>query len=245
MLQFIGRGGAFNVKEGNNAAYIKEGKKLFLIDCGGVIFSRLMQKGLLDEVEEVHVAITHRHSDHVGSLGDLILYCYNKKNVRAHVYSDDALLAQLLGLMGIEDRHYVRCGGGPVGTLDMTIRFIPCTHAALYRQADGTLDATPVEGAPNLFLCHSLLIDYKGTRIFYSGDTNKVDWETLRDVDLYYVDTTLSDYPGNSHYNIEAIYRDCCAVDPALPAKIWCMHLNADEIIHRAAALGFNVVAPA
>ena len=42
-LKFLGRGSAFNVKEGNTAAYYKEGDKMLLIDCGETVFSTIVK----------------------------------------------------------------------------------------------------------------------------------------------------------------------------------------------------------
>ena len=75
-LQFLGRGAAFNPKEGNNSAYVIENNQLFLIDCGESIFERIMENGLLDKIDGINVMITHTHSDHVGSLGTLTMYSY-------------------------------------------------------------------------------------------------------------------------------------------------------------------------
>ncbi len=50
-LKFLGRGAAFNPKEGNNSAYFIENNQLFLIDCGENIFERLVENGLLESVE--------------------------------------------------------------------------------------------------------------------------------------------------------------------------------------------------
>ena len=46
-LNFLGRGGAFNTKEGNNAAYFVENNELFLIDCGETVFESLNNGFLL------------------------------------------------------------------------------------------------------------------------------------------------------------------------------------------------------
>ena len=40
-LNFLGRGAAFNPKEGNTAAFIKEGDRLLLIDCGESVFRQI------------------------------------------------------------------------------------------------------------------------------------------------------------------------------------------------------------
>ena len=75
-LKFLGRGAAFNPKEGNNSAYFVENNQLFLIDCGESIFERLVESGLLESVESINLMITHTHSDHIGSLGSLAMYSF-------------------------------------------------------------------------------------------------------------------------------------------------------------------------
>ena len=75
-LFFLGRGAAFNPKEGNNSAYFVENNQLFLIDCGESIFERLVESGVLESVEAINLMITHTHSDHIGSLGSLAMYSF-------------------------------------------------------------------------------------------------------------------------------------------------------------------------
>ena len=75
-LKFLGRGSAFNVEEGNTSAYYKSKNDMLLIDCGSDVFKKIVKKHLLDNVYDLYIAITHSHPDHIGSLGDLIFYCY-------------------------------------------------------------------------------------------------------------------------------------------------------------------------
>ena len=35
-----------------------------------------MSHGVLDDVKDINVMITHTHSDHIGSLGSLVMYSY-------------------------------------------------------------------------------------------------------------------------------------------------------------------------
>ena len=107
MLKFLGRGSAFNTKEGNTSAYIKENDVLFLIDCGSNIFAKIIDINLLDNVKEVHVAITHTHPDHIGSLGDLIFYCYYILNIKVNIITPNKTIIDLLELMGIEKNLYL------------------------------------------------------------------------------------------------------------------------------------------
>ena len=75
-LLFLGRGAAFNPSEGNNSAYFIDNNQLFLIDCGESVFSSLMENNLLDKSMKINLMITHTHSDHIGSLGSLVMYSY-------------------------------------------------------------------------------------------------------------------------------------------------------------------------
>jgi len=82
LLEFISTGSAFNAALGNNSAYYKAGKSLVLFDCGGSVFGTMVRGGLLSGVADIMVVITHTHPDHVGSLGDLILYNHHQLSAR-------------------------------------------------------------------------------------------------------------------------------------------------------------------
>ena len=58
-LIFLGRGCSNNVKQKNNAAYFIENNELFLIDCGESVFAKLKENNLLDNINTVHIMITH------------------------------------------------------------------------------------------------------------------------------------------------------------------------------------------
>ena len=76
VLNFLGRGSAFNINEGNTSAYFYSNGELFLIDCGESVFEKIIRNYLLDNIKAINILITHTHGDHVGSLGSLILYCF-------------------------------------------------------------------------------------------------------------------------------------------------------------------------
>ena len=84
-LKFLGRGSAFNVKEGNTSAFFYSNGELFLIDCGESVFERVVNNYLLDNIKAINILITHTHGDHVGSLGSLILYCYHNLDIKVNI----------------------------------------------------------------------------------------------------------------------------------------------------------------
>ena len=75
-INFLGRGSAFNPKEGNNAGYFIQNNELFLIDVGEDVFAKLIEFNILENIKKINVMITHTHSDHIGSLGSLVAYSY-------------------------------------------------------------------------------------------------------------------------------------------------------------------------
>ena len=53
---------------------------MLLIDCGETVFSEIKRNGLVEDVNNLYVFITHTHSDHIGSLSSLIHYMHYVKN---------------------------------------------------------------------------------------------------------------------------------------------------------------------
>ena len=104
MLTFLGRGAAFHPGQGNTAAYLREGDRMLLLDCGETVFARLMKTGALNGLREIYIAVSHLHSDHCGSLGSLVLYCRSVLNARTAVLippGEEAYAASLRSLLSI------------------------------------------------------------------------------------------------------------------------------------------------
>lgn len=82
--------------------------QISLFDDGDV-FSRLKDMKVLNEnIKAITVFITHLHPDHIGSLGDLIYYCYFKTKLREKikVISLDTGIVTLLSLIGVPKDYY-------------------------------------------------------------------------------------------------------------------------------------------
>lgn len=230
VLKFLGRGSAFNIKEENNSAYIKEDNALLLIDCGETVFKSIINKGLLDDIKEVHVLITHLDSDHVGSLSSLIYYCYFIKHIITKVYFPNEDLNQLLLLQGhtinidyayyiiTEDRYNIR------HIINYTIIFpIKTNHIKSLN-------------------CYGYIININNKYIYYSGDSNNISdiiLENINDISEIYQDTCLADYEGNVHTSLRKL---CNSIPKEYRNKVYCMHIDCDELIDKIASEGFNIV---
>ena len=236
-LKFIGSGSAFNTKLGNNSAYIKfnSDSEMLLLDCGTTTFERIKENNLLEGVEKVHVAITHTHDDHIGSLASLILYAFYSHGQFAQpkvtvYYSDGVDVVRYLGITGcVQDVHYRTryLEEGDMHPITNTVRI--------------AFDSTPhVEELSS----YSVDIKLGDNHIFYSGDTSQLT-DVMLDLlmegvyEEFYIDTCKADYEGNVHLSLRIL-------DELVPKfyrhKVYCMHLDEGFVRKEARLLGFNVV---
>lgn len=234
MLKFFGVGSAFNTVKGNTSAYYKWDGQILIIDCGSSIFSRIVESGILDGVNHIHVAITHTHADHVGSLADLVLYSYfshgNLAEKNLSIYAPVLLkVDQLLDLNGcIKDVHY---------------NFVE-SITPFYYVVNDSIDliferSTHVNEIPS----YSIFLHLHGYELFYSGDTSTLTKKTLKMihngvVDYAYIDTSGLDYEGNVHLS----FRELCElINPEARHRVYCMHLDKAFDYKKAIEEGFNV----
>lgn len=232
-LLFLGRGSAFNTSEGNNSAYFIDKNELFLIDCGESIFERIIERNLLDNVSCVNVMITHTHSDHVGSIGSLIMYCYyvihKSINIiisKDSLYKDD--LINLIRIFGCTNDMYSIVYEDEFDnkySLFNSIKYMKTNH---------------VKEIPS----YGILFNTTDGALYYSGDTSDLD--NISDlinsdvvIDKIYVDATSSDVANSVHLYIGNLY-ELIPID--LRDKVYCMHVNDKKCIDMAIDFGFNVV---
>ncbi|MEQ6355180.1 MBL fold metallo-hydrolase [Lysinibacillus sp. M3] len=239
MLKFIGSGSAFNTKLGNNSAYYKEGNQMLLIDCGSNIFQRIKENNLLQDIEHIHVLITHTHADHVGSLADLILYTYYShgdfaKN-KITVYSPkDTKVCKILKHNGcVEGFHFtahdLKNNYTEIESMSVDVTFNKSNHV-------------------KELISYSIdLVFNNKTSVFYSGDISELKEDVITYIesssyistDIAYIDTCIADYKGNVHLSLRKLSE---LIKPEYRHKVWCMHLDEGFIREEAEALGFNVV---
>jgi ribonuclease BN (tRNA processing enzyme) len=230
MLRFVGTGSAFHTRLGNNSAYIKEGDRLLLIDCGGTVFHRLKEKGILDGITGLYILITHPHPDHVGSLGDIIFYAFYKLKIIPQVFFPDGdWLRRFFRQTGVKPEKYILntekyviLSDPQLGTLEIT--FTPVIHT----------DTLP---------CFGFVLKREGTSIYYSGDAREIPLEILNafnkgEISVLYQDTSGMDYPGNPHLSFTRLVS---LIPPERRNQVTCMHLDEQFPVELARSMGFQV----
>lgn len=234
MLKFLGRGSAFNVKEGNTSAYLivehESNKILFLFDCGESVFKEIITRNILQDINIINIFISHLNSDHIGSLSSLLFYIKYKTN--------------------IYDSTTVICGEDCEDSINKIL------------ELNGNRDANVVAGADYIYLemlehgqfklikvkhidemnCYGIAFKFKDKLAYYSGDSNEIPYEILKNIDkidYIYQDTCLADYEGNVHLSLRKL---CELIEPHYRSKIFIMHIDCDELVEKAKLKGFNVV---
>jgi len=231
MLKFIGSGSAFNTNLGNTSAYIKKDDKLLLIDCGELTFDGILKLNLMEGIKELHILITHTHSDHIGSLGSLILYSYYINGIRPTIYLPDFHFYKILGLMGVTSKHcYLKdatfINKITIPSMNIKLEYVPTVHCKEMNS-------------------YSIFINKDDEKtIFFSGDSyeiNNIAFNFLeeRKIDYFYQDTCKADYPDNVHLSLNKLVE---SVPKQFRSKIYCMHLDNTFSKEEAKQFGFNVV---
>jgi ribonuclease BN (tRNA processing enzyme) len=254
MLKFIGRGSCFNSKEGNNSAYIKKGESFLLIDCGCLTANKIIESNLLDGVKKVHILITHFHDDHVGSLGSLLLYCRYALDIIPDIYFEDKqYLVDFLAMQGLlEHEVYTYMTNRYVDDMKLTYSPVPTKHYEFYKPIQETVyssEITKTVVMTNYFKCYGYYlvknnIERTNQHAYYSGDSNSIPKNMLDILEFYdsailYQDVCLSDEHGYAHLPLSKL---CELIPKELRHKVYCMHLNSDELITKCKEEGFNVV---
>jgi len=231
MLKFIGTGSAFNTKLGNTSAYIKENNTLLLIDCGELTFNRILKLNLLSDVNEVHIAVTHCHPDHIGSLGSFIFYCHFIKNIKPTFHAANSDFIELLEIMGVTEDHceFDNCvvnQYAEINKLNLQMLFIPTKHV-------------------KEITSFGILILNLNTRksSYYSGDSNSIPKSILYGLEcgeLHYLyqDTCKADYDGNVHLSLRKL---CELIPMEYRDRVYIMHTDEGFDFDEAEGLGFKV----
>lgn len=212
-LRFLGMGSAYNPLYKNTNAFLPIGDCLLMFDCGESTFETLYSRGFLEQFSSFIVAITHFHSDHVGSLGSFISYCHCQLHKKVYlVYPNEDILKFLL-FTGVPDSMYTYL------TPDASM---PCSQLHL--------TAVAVRHDP-LIRCFGYLVQLGDQQIFFGGDSAAIPADILQlllegKLDTIYQDVTYEhSWESDCHGTLENL---CTQVPEEFRNRIVCMHLGSD-----------------
>ena len=231
-LTFLGRGAGFNPNEGSTSAYFMARGELFLIDSGESVFRSVINLKLLDSASKLNLFITHTHSDHVGSLGSLILYAFAVKKIQINIIYDENMtylpsVKTLLVIYGLTDNMF---------------NFVKASEYSGKYAEFNSVRYISVKHTDELEACSLLFETDKGI-VLYSGDLKDssviIDLvKSKHPIDKLYIDTN-SDRKNPHHVSVHEVND---IVPQKLKSKVYCMHVNNVQCIDDAVAYGFNVV---
>ena len=232
-INFLGRGSAFNPKEGSNAGYFIQDDELFLIDVGEGVFAKLIEYNIFENIRQINIMITHTHSDHIGSIGSVIAYSNYVLNNPVNIILPKKAkhlsnIQNILDAFGVHQDWYNYVTEKRYDNKYQSfnsIRYVETTHVPMLSS-------------------YGLLFTTKEGIVYYSGDTNETRIiENLIDsgekIDKVYIDSTNLNYENNPHLYI-GLLKEKLPTD--LVSKVYTMHFNNDECIKEASEYGFNVV---
>ena len=234
-LKFLGRGAAFNPKEGNNSAYFIEDKNLFLIDCGETVYKELIIKNILKDIENIYVIITHTHSDHIGSIGTLASHVYYKMNNKIKVVIPAKpdknkylnYIESILEATNCLNKYEL------ISEEELDNKFKSFASIRYYETVHS-----------NNLTCYCLVISTDNGYIYYSGDSKETSTveKLIREekkIDKMYFDVTLNDSEDSHHLNVNVLTK---VIPNNLQDKVYCMHIDSDSLIERIEELGYKLV---
>ena len=212
-LRFLGIGSAYNPLYKNSNAILPIDDCLLMFDCGERTFETLYSRGFLEQYNSFIVAITHFHSDHVGSLGSFISFCHCQLHKKVYLVYPNDDIQKLLLFTGVPDSMYTHLKPNAP---------MPCNHLRL--------NAVEVQHDP-LIHCFGYLVQVDSKQFFFGGDSAAIPSDILHllqagEIDTIYQDVTYEhSWESTCHGTLDGL---CKQVPDAFRSQIVCMHLGSD-----------------
>lgn len=232
-LKFFGCGSGFNPAMGSTSAYFIEDNTLFLLDFGDGSYRYAKELNTLDSIDTVNLFVTHTHSDHIGSIGNLMLECKHVRHIAFNLICSPDLdhfqdIVNVLNAFG---------GRGFFSVID------PNTIDRLYKSFNMVRYVATQHS--NDLPAYSLVFYTNDGAVYYSGDSATMGFaEELilggAKISALYFDVT-SKTESDCHLPITTLFQ---LLPKEFRGRTYCMHFNDQKCIDMAKSMGFNVVSP-
>ena len=257
MIKFIGRGSAFNTKEGNNSMlYVdKNTNNYYLFDCGYTTFERINEENICDiwdKANKIVIFLSHRHPDHIGGVMDMLFIAHFIKKIPVSVVSPDEKIPELFTLLGVTDDLYEFISPDELDTDNVsdTMKYQDERVELYFKRTTHTATMPAYE------MFFRLINEY--AICYYSGDSNSVTIDNIvttsdnlfgKMPDKMYIEVSYFEYKGSPH-NYYGTFDKCvdeyCAKNNILKSdlqdRIRFMHIDDDRLISVLSEMNYKIV---
>jgi len=221
-LHFTGIGSAFNAPLGNTNAYFIDGTTLVMFDCGESVYVRILKLLQSKRIWRLILIITHLHSDHIGSLGTVLSFCFHVVSKPVDIFYPTRMLDRLLKCIGINDDKYTHHLSVPD---DWNMTVVP------YRVVHSDMIA-----------CFGYEVSFKGTTFYYSGDAHDIPDAVLKKfldhkIDLLFHEATIDTHAAG-HCSYTTLERK---IPVSERKRVYCMHLGSEKLAALLIKKGFQI----
>lgn len=248
-VKFLGCGAGFNPSYGSNSAYLMtRDDGMILLECGEQTFARLINLPDFLKAKYLTVLLSHTHSDHAGSLGNMVMYSYNVLHRRVVIVAG-----------GIKQRREIRRllkGFGVARECYQIVTTWGMSHSSrmhdiALRDSCINIEMIRTHHAPSL-ACYNIELsrltkDGQVDGLFWSGDTNDGVPAIVRALWGYSVYQEAGVRHSSAHVQIHQFDRALVAIAEhgnvsaqQLRRNITLMHLDGRRALYYSEVLGYQ-----
>lgn len=254
--KFTGYGAGNNPTMGSNSAYIMTPDDgMILLECGETVFARMINLKDFQRAQWLTIIVSHTHSDHAGSLGNMVLYNYQVLNrpvtIIAGGMRQKSELRSLLKAFGVPRKAYCMLTHKDVmRTSRNYARSLHLCPLGVYMPATSHV--------PEL-ACHSVIMTSSESVdankdddqvLFWSGDTNDpfIGIYVLKEQPNMrsYVEVCGEANPYHTsldeiEYCLDLMTQDDVRAKWRYRKQITLMHFDSEATLRRAEKLGYSI----